>query len=64
MAWLTAPDLSDATRSSSREVRISWYQLFFLVYFSRGTLPTNMPIGNPFNQKRGERSGTWLGDLG
>ena len=28
-------------RSSSKEVRISWYTTFsFLVYFSRGTLPT------------------------
>ena len=28
------------TRSSSREVRTSWYQLFFFfVYFSKGTLP-------------------------
>ena len=26
------------SRSSSREVRISWYQLFSVIYFSRGTL--------------------------
>ena len=38
-------------RSSSREVRISWYQLFSVVYFSGGTLPT----------KKGERKGTQLG---
>ena len=28
------------TRPSSREVRIIWYQLFSVVYFGRGTLPT------------------------
>ena len=39
------------SRFSSREVRISWYPIFFFsfVYFSRGTLPT---------RKRGEKGTT------
>ena len=28
------------SRSSSREVRISWYQLFSVVKFNRGSLPS------------------------
>ena len=44
-------------RSSSREVRISWYPLFCFVYFSR--------VPNPSNQKRnGEKGLQLLGDLG
>ena len=31
--------LGTTSRSSSKKVRISWYQLLSVVYFSRGTLP-------------------------
>ena len=42
--------LSALSRSSSRELRISCYQLFSVVYFSRGTLP---------KKRNGEKGHYW-----